>query len=82
MVTTPVTRVLSNWAGLRTFAPDRVLVIGRAAADPAFFWLAGQGGYGFQTAPAASALVADLIAGRQSTLDAACVVALSPRRLE
>ena len=81
MVTEPVTRLLSNWAGLRTFAPDRCLVIGAAPQDPAFFWLAGQGGYGFQTAPAASQLVADLVAGRPSELGADLVAALSPARL-
>ncbi len=80
MVTEPVTRLLSNWAGLRTFSPDRVLVIGRDAAVPSFFWLAGQGGYGFQTAPAASALVADLIGGRAPELPASMVAALSPAR--
>jgi glycine/D-amino acid oxidase-like deaminating enzyme len=81
MVSEPVTRILANWAGLRTFAPDRVLVIGHDPVEPAFFWLGGQGGYGFQTAPAASALAADLIAGRPSALGAATVAALSPRRL-
>jgi glycine/D-amino acid oxidase-like deaminating enzyme len=81
MVTEPVTRVLANWAGLRTFAPDRVLAIGPDPRDPGFFWLAGQGGYGFQTAPAASQLAADLIAGRPTALDAATVAALSPARL-
>ncbi|MFZ1726871.1 MAG: FAD-binding oxidoreductase [Albidovulum sp.] len=79
-VTTPVTRLLASWAGLRTFAPDRVLVIGRDPGEPSFFWLAGQGGYGFQTAPAASQLAADLIAGRASDLDAATVAILSPAR--
>ena len=80
MVTEPVTRMISNWAGLRTFAPDRVLVIGPDPAVPDFFWLAGQGGYGFQTCPAASQLAADLIAGRAPTLDAATLAALSPAR--
>ncbi len=80
MVTEPVTRVIANWAGLRTFAPDRVPVIGRDPRVPDFFWLAGQGGYGFQTAPAASQLAADLIAGRAPSLDAATVAALSPAR--
>lgn len=80
MVTEPVTRLLASWAGLRTFAPDRVLVIGHDPAVPGFFWLAGQGGYGFQTSPAASRLAADLIAGRPSELDAATVAALSPAR--
>jgi D-arginine dehydrogenase len=79
-VTEPVTRLLANWAGLRTFAPDRVLVIGRDVGEPAFFWLAGQGGYGFQTAPAASRLVADLVDGRASELGDDLVTALSPAR--
>lgn len=80
MVTAPVTRLLASWAGLRTFAPDRVLVIGPDPSEPAFFWLAGQGGYGFQTSPAASALVADLLAGRPPALDPATVATLSPAR--
>ncbi len=80
MVTEPVTRLISNWAGLRTFAPDRVLVIGRDPRDPAFFWLAGQGGYGFQSSPAASQLAADLIAGRTPALPAHLVASLSPAR--
>ena len=80
MVTEPVTRLISNWAGLRTFAPDRVLVIGPDVRQPDFFWLAGQGGYGFQSAPGASQLAADLIAGRTPDLDAGLVAALSPVR--
>lgn len=80
MMTEPVTRLISNWAGLRTFAPDRVLVIGRDLRDPSFFWLAGQGGYGFQTCPAASRLAADLIGGRAPEIDADLVAQLSPAR--
>lgn len=80
MVTEPVTRLISNWAGLRTFAPDRVLVIGRDPVQPDFFWLAGQGGYGFQTSPAASQLACDLIAGRKPALDADLIASLSPAR--
>jgi glycine/D-amino acid oxidase-like deaminating enzyme len=80
MVTEPVTRLLSSWAGLRTFSPDRVLVIGRDLREPSFFWLAGQGGYGFQTCPAASRLAADLIGSRVPELDADLVAALSPAR--
>jgi glycine/D-amino acid oxidase-like deaminating enzyme len=63
-VTAPVTRLITSWAGLRTFAPDRQLVLGPSPQDPAFVWCAGQGGYGFQTSPAASALLADRVAGR------------------
>ncbi len=80
MVTEPVTRLLSNWAGLRSFAPDRVPVIGFAPDAPGFFWLAGQGGYGFQTCPAACQLVADLIGGRAPDLPPEIVASLSPAR--
>ena len=80
MVTEPVTRLIASWAGLRTFAPDRVLVIGRDVREPSFVWLAGQGGYGFQTSPAASQLVADLIAGREPGIEPELVAALSPAR--
>ena len=78
--TVEVTRLLSNWAGLRTFAPDRQLVLGPDPHDPAFVWMAGQGGYGFQTAPAASQLVADHVAGRAPALDGDVVASLSPAR--
>ena len=78
-VTHRVTRLRSSWAGLRSFAPDRSLVIGFGAA-PGFFWLAGQGGYGFQTAPGAAALARDLILGRPPEIDAELVAALSPER--
>jgi D-arginine dehydrogenase len=80
MVTEPVTRLISSWAGLRTFSPDRVLVIGPDSHEPAFFWLAGQGGYGFQTCPAASQLAADLVGDRAPALEAGLVAALSPAR--
>ena len=79
-VTEDVTRLKASWAGLRTFSPDRNLVIGPASDDKAFFWFAGQGGYGFQTAPAASQLAADLIAGHPPELDAATCAALTPER--
>jgi D-arginine dehydrogenase len=56
----PVRRVTRSWAGLRTFAPDSVQVFGYDPAVPGFFWFAGQGGYGMQTAPAAARLGAAL----------------------
>lgn len=67
--------VNSQWAGLRTFAPDREMVIGEEAKTPGFFWLVGQGGTGIQTSPAAGALVASLMTGiaPSSDLDAAGV---------
>lgn len=79
-VTEPVTRVETSWAGLRTFAPDRALVIGEDAHAPGFFWLAGQGGYGFQTCVAAAAHLSALIAGRGSDLAPDVAKALSPER--
>jgi D-arginine dehydrogenase len=62
--TLAVSRVRRKWAGLRSFAPDRNLVVGFDARADGFFWLAGQGGYGIQTAPAAGKLAAALAAGK------------------
>lgn len=58
-----VDHVEHRWAGLRSFAPDRLPVYGFDPACPAFFWFAGQGGFGIQTAPAAADLAAALIVG-------------------
>ncbi|MGO4907590.1 NAD(P)/FAD-dependent oxidoreductase [Pseudorhodobacter sp. W20_MBD10_FR17] len=80
MVTEPVTRMLANWAGLRTFSPDRVPVIGFDNHVPGFFWLAGQGGYGFQSAPAASQLAADLLTDQPSSIAPEVIAALAPAR--
>jgi D-arginine dehydrogenase len=55
--------VKTAWAGLRTFAPDRNPVVGPDPTQPGFFWLAGQGGYGMQTAPAMAKLAAVLVGG-------------------
>jgi len=59
----PVEAVERSWAGLRSFAPDRVPVYGFDADSPSFFWCVGQGGFGIQTAPAASGLAASLLLG-------------------
>lgn len=56
-----VLRVRRKWAGLRTFAPDRVPVVGMDERTPGFFWLAGQGGTGIQSAPAMARAAAGLI---------------------
>lgn len=58
-----VAAVERRWAGLRSFAPDRLPVYGFAADRPGFFWFAGQGGFGIQTAPAAAAIGAALLVG-------------------
>ena len=62
-----VAAVERRWAGLRSFAPDRLPVYG--FAEPGFFWCAGQGGFGIQTAPAAARLAADLLLGRLPDID-------------
>ncbi|WP_415404025.1 NAD(P)/FAD-dependent oxidoreductase [Tateyamaria sp. SN3-11] len=79
-VTEPVTRVEATWAGLRSFSPDRTLVLGADPANAQFIWCAGQGGYGFSTAPAASQLVADLTLGHAPEIDACTIKSLSPAR--
>jgi D-arginine dehydrogenase len=56
-----VERVEHRWAGLRSFAPDRLPVYGFDAKVPGFLWFAGQGGFGIQTAPAAAKLAAGLL---------------------
>jgi D-arginine dehydrogenase len=61
-----VEAVEHKWAGLRSFAPDRLPVYGFSASRRGFFWCAGQGGFGIQTAPAASALAAALLLGEPS----------------
>ncbi len=58
-----VEHVEHRWAGLRSFAPDRLPVYGFDPRSPRFFWFAGQGGFGIQTAPAAAALAVSLILG-------------------
>lgn len=52
-----------GWAGQRSFAPDRLPVIGFASDCSSFFWFAGQGGFGIQTAPAAAKLAASVLLG-------------------
>lgn len=61
--TMTIRRPTRTWAGLRTFAPDGELVIGWDAQRTAFFWLAGQGGYGIQSAAGAAMLAGALWRG-------------------
>jgi D-arginine dehydrogenase len=58
--TMPVARIENRWAGLRTFAKDKTPVVGYDPMVEGFFWLAGQGGFGIQTAPGLSRLAAAL----------------------
>ena len=76
-----VRSVRSTWAGLRTFAPDRVPVVGFDPGAAGFFWCAGQGGTGIQTSPAIASLTADLISGTTlEGLPTALGAELSPGR--
>ena len=59
----PIEAVERKWAGLRSFAPDRVPVYGFDPSAPGFFWCAGQGGFGIQTAPAAAKMAASVLLG-------------------
>ena len=58
-----VAKVERTWAGLRSFAPDRLPVYGWDARVPGFFWFAGQGGFGIQTADAGARIGAALLMG-------------------
>ena len=74
----PIARLEHKWAGLRSFAPDRLPVYGFDARVPGLFWFAGQGGFGIQTAPAAAELALRLICDEApGTVDPA---PYSPRR--
>ncbi|HEY3812750.1 MAG TPA: FAD-binding oxidoreductase [Caulobacteraceae bacterium] len=83
--TLKVTRVKHRWAGLRSFVTDRTPVAGFDPDAPGFFWLAGQGGYGIQTAPALSRVAAALALGQPVPADITAhgvnVADLSPARL-
>ena len=76
-----VSPVLRSWAGHRTFAEDRLPVIGPDPDTDTFIWCTAMGGMGVQTAPAAGRLTADLIIGNDlDSASAALAAALSPNR--
>ncbi|MDQ0313603.1 NAD(P)/FAD-dependent oxidoreductase [Amorphus orientalis] len=66
-----VRRIESRWAGLRSFVADKTPVVGFDPHVPGFFWLAGQGGYGIQSAPALARLAASVLQGRPIPADIA-----------
>ncbi|MDN3923202.1 NAD(P)/FAD-dependent oxidoreductase [Roseateles violae] len=67
--TLQVTKVTTPWAGLRSFVADKSPVLGFDAGADGFFWLAGQGGYGIQTAPAMARTAAALVLGEDIPAD-------------
>jgi len=77
-----IRRIAHQWAGLRTFAPDRTPVVGFDPRARGFFWLAGQGGYGIQTAPAMARIGAGLVTGTALDAEAADLARqMAPDRL-
>ncbi len=79
-----IRRPRATWAGLRSFVADGEPVVGFDRRLPGWFWLAGQGGYGIQSAPglaraAAALLLDDALdaASRDAGLRAA---AIAPQR--
>jgi D-arginine dehydrogenase len=79
-----VRKVSHSWAGLRTFSPDRVPVVGFDPDVEGMFWCAGQGGYGIQTAPAMARIAAALVRHEKLPADVAIegltAADLSPHR--
>jgi len=77
-------RPSTPWAGLRTFAPDRTPVAGFDPRLPGFFWLGGQGGYGFQVSLTLARLSAALMRGEPLPEDVTALgvtaAALAPYR--
>lgn len=63
--TMQIDRVSHHWAGLRSFVADKTPVAGFDPSASGFFWLAGQGGYGIQTAPTLGRITADLARGKE-----------------
>lgn len=80
-----VKRVNHRWAGLRTFAEDKTFIAGYDPRTEGFFWLAGQGGYGVQSAPGMAQLGSSLVNGIAPEKEFSAVLdhtnAVSPQRL-
>jgi D-arginine dehydrogenase len=63
LTTLRIRRPTHVWAGLRSFVADGELVGGYDPKVPGFFWAAGQGGYGIQSAPGAGCYYASVLLG-------------------
>jgi glycine/D-amino acid oxidase-like deaminating enzyme len=62
-------RIVQQWAGLIDVTPDAVPVIGPVDAIPGFFLASGFSGHGFGIGPGAGELMADLVMGKQPSVD-------------
>ena len=81
MVDLELGRPTHSWAGLRSFTADRSPVVGEDPLANGFYWLAGQGGYGIQTAPATASTLASLCLDN-SIDDQHLVASISPARFD
>ena len=61
--------VQTSWWGYYEMSPDHNALVGHAADPEGFFYATGFSGHGFQQAPAVGEHVAELVAGREPTLD-------------
>jgi sarcosine oxidase subunit beta len=61
--------VQSSWWGYYEVSPDHNAIVGEAAEPSRFLYATGFSGHGFQQAPAVGEHVAELVAGREQTLD-------------
>jgi sarcosine oxidase subunit beta len=61
--------VQTSWWGFYEVSPDHNALVGRASEPDGFFYATGFSGHGFQQAPAVGEHVAELVAGREPTLD-------------
>jgi len=61
--------VQSSWAGFYEMSPDRNAIVGEAAEPSRFLYATGFSGHGFQQSPAVGEHLAELVAGREPTLD-------------
>jgi D-arginine dehydrogenase len=72
-------RVARAWAGMRTFVPDDLFVIGADPRLQGLYWVAGLGGHGITCAPVVGNMAADCIIEGKSNHPAAPL--LAPDRL-
>lgn len=68
--------IASSWWGFYEMSPDHNAIVGEARSPSRFLYATGFSGHGFQQAPAVGRHLAELIVGREPTLD------LSPFDLE
>lgn len=80
-----IRRIESQWAGLRSFVADKEPVAGFSDDVDGFYWLAGQGGYGIQSAPGLARFAAAQVLGQEIpaelTAEGVTPEALAPTRL-